>query len=104
MTLAVMTRASLGHTGQPLMASWPTQAIYAAVVVAALARICAVIEASRRNVLLHLAAGAWAAAFLGFGIMFAPATTRSGSKAAAKLRWVKASCRRECMVAMYRVA
>ena len=42
MTLAVMTRASLGHTGQPPMASWPTQAIYAAVVVAALARICAV--------------------------------------------------------------
>ena len=73
MTLAVMTRASLGHTGQPLVASWPTQAIYAAVVVAALARICAAIEPSRSDVLLHLAAGAWAAAFLGFGVVFGPA-------------------------------
>jgi uncharacterized protein involved in response to NO len=43
MPLAVMTRASLGHTGQPLVASLSTQAIYAAVVVAALARICAAI-------------------------------------------------------------
>ena len=73
MTLAVMTRASLGHTGQPLVASWPTQAIYAAVVVAALARICAAIEPSRGDALLHLAAGAWAVAFLGFGVVFGPA-------------------------------
>jgi uncharacterized protein involved in response to NO len=58
MTLAVMSRASLGHTGQPLVASWPTQAIYAAVVVAALARICAAIEPSHSDALLHIAAGA----------------------------------------------
>ncbi len=38
MTLAVMTRASLGHTGNALTASAMTQAIYAAVVAAALAR------------------------------------------------------------------
>jgi uncharacterized protein involved in response to NO len=73
MTLAIMTRASLGHTGQPLVASWPTQAIYATVVVAALARICAAIEPLRSDALLHLAAGAWAAAFLGFGVVFGPA-------------------------------
>ena len=73
MTLAVMTRATLGHTGQALVASWPTQAIYAAVVVAALARICAAIEPSRGDALLHLAAGAWAVAFLGFGVVFGPA-------------------------------
>ena len=36
MTLAVMTRASLGHTGSTLVASAGTQAIYAAVVIAAL--------------------------------------------------------------------
>jgi len=42
MTLAVMSRAKLGHTGQPLAASIATQAIYAAVIVAALSRICAV--------------------------------------------------------------
>ncbi len=42
MTLAVMTRASLGHTGNALTASAMTQAIYAAIVIASLARICAV--------------------------------------------------------------
>ena len=73
MTLAVMTCASLGHTGQPPIASWSTQTIYAAVVVAALARICAAIEPSRSEALLHLAAGAWALAFLGFGVVFGPA-------------------------------
>ena len=44
MTLAVMSRASLGHTGQQLTASVATQAIYASIVVAAVARICAVLE------------------------------------------------------------
>jgi uncharacterized protein involved in response to NO len=39
MTLAVMTRASLGHTGQELAASLPTQAIYLCAFIAALARI-----------------------------------------------------------------
>lgn len=73
MTLAVMTRASLGHTGQPLIASLPTQAIYVAAIVAVLARICAVIEPSRSEALLYLAAGAWAAAFLGFAIVYGPA-------------------------------
>jgi uncharacterized protein involved in response to NO len=73
MTLAVMTRATLGHTGQPLTASVTTQAIYVAAVVAVLARICAVIEPSRSEVLLHVAAGAWAAAFLGFAVTYGPA-------------------------------
>ena len=44
MTLAVMTRASLGHTGRELCASAGTQAIYALAVVGALARICASLE------------------------------------------------------------
>ena len=80
MTLAVMTRASLGHTGQPLVASGATQAIYAAVVVAALARICAAIEPLQSDALLHLAAGAWAAAFLGFGGVFGPALVRKSKR------------------------
>jgi len=73
MTLAVMTRASLGHTGQRLIASLPTQAIYAAALVAVLARICAVIETSHSDALLHLAAAAWSAAFLGFFVTYGPA-------------------------------
>ena len=66
MTLAVMSRATLGHTGQPLTASLATQAIYAAVVVAAVSRICAAIDPAHSDPLLHLAAFAWAAAFFGF--------------------------------------
>lgn len=72
MTLAVMSRATLGHTGQQLTASRATQAIYAAIIVAALARICAVIEPAHSEPLLHVAAFAWAAAFLGFAIAFGP--------------------------------
>jgi uncharacterized protein involved in response to NO len=72
MTLAVMTRASLGHTGHDLKASWSTQAIYAAVLVAALARVCAALEPGHIDVLLHVAAFAWAAAFLGFAVTYGP--------------------------------
>lgn len=72
MTLAVMTRASLGHTGQALAASTATQAIYAAAVIAALARICAAIHPAF-DVLLYVAALAWAAAFLGFAASYGPA-------------------------------
>jgi uncharacterized protein involved in response to NO len=63
MTLAVMSRATLGHSGQQPTASAATQAIYVAIIVAALSRICPVIEPAHSEPLLHLAALAWAAAF-----------------------------------------
>jgi uncharacterized protein involved in response to NO len=72
MTLAVMSRATLGHTGQQLTASATTQAIYVAIIVAALSRICAVLEPDHSELLLHVAAFAWAAAFFGFAISFGP--------------------------------
>jgi uncharacterized protein involved in response to NO len=72
MTLAVMSRATLGHTSQALTASPSTQTIYVAAIVAALARICAVIEPVHDVSLLHLAAFAWAVAFVGFAISFGP--------------------------------
>ena len=72
MTLAVMTRATLGHTGQQLTASATTQAIYAAIIVAALSRICAVIDPTHSELLLDLAAFTWAAAFFGFALSFGP--------------------------------
>jgi uncharacterized protein involved in response to NO len=68
MTLAVMTRASLGHTGQELAASLPTQLIYLCAFIAALSRIIAAFEPSR--VLLHVAATAWILAFGGFAVVF----------------------------------
>jgi uncharacterized protein involved in response to NO len=72
MTLAVMTRASLGHTGRALHASYGTQAIYAAIVLAALARIAATLVPEQTTVLLALAAVLWSAAFVGFGIVYGP--------------------------------
>jgi len=72
MTLAVMSRATLGHSGQQLIASIATQGIYAAIIVAALARICAAIEPDHSELLLHVAAYAWAAAFFGFAVAYAP--------------------------------
>jgi uncharacterized protein involved in response to NO len=76
MTLAVMTRASLGHTGHALIASVATQAIYLAVLLAALTRISAAIQPWRGDVLLPLSALFWAAAFLGFGASYAPMLLR----------------------------
>jgi len=72
MTLAVMTRATLGHTGQPLAASAITQFLYGSVFVAAVARICAVVEPAHQVVLLCAAALAWIVGFLGFAIVYAP--------------------------------
>ena len=70
MTLAVMSRATLGHTGQPLTASLATQGIYVAIVVAALSRICAALDPVHGEALLYLAAFAWVAAFFGFAVTF----------------------------------
>jgi uncharacterized protein involved in response to NO len=70
MTLAVMTRATLGHTGQPLAASRGTQAVYLFVIAAALLRIAAAFAPS--PVLLDLAAVAWICAFCGFVALYGP--------------------------------
>jgi uncharacterized protein involved in response to NO len=72
MTLAVMTRATLGHTGQALQASIGTQCLYAAVIAAALTRICASIHTEYMHVLLTTAGIGWAIAFLGFALLYGP--------------------------------
>ena len=74
MTLAVMTRASLGHTGQDLVASVPTQLIYLCLLTATLARIWAAFEPS--VALLYIAAAAWFLAFAGFAVFFGPMLMR----------------------------
>lgn len=73
MTLAVMSRATLGHTGRRLEASPVTHLIYASVVVAALARVCAVLEVDHTGAFLAVAGIAWAAAFLGFAAAYSVA-------------------------------
>jgi uncharacterized protein involved in response to NO len=75
MTLAVMTRASLGHTGRPLTASGAVRTIYVAVILAALARIGAGFGVAREP-MLHLSAAAWFFAFAGFAIVFTPLLAR----------------------------
>ena len=71
MTLAVMSRASLGHTGRVLAASVPTQFIYGAIVVAAVARICAAILPDQMMTFLPIAGFAWVIAFTGFALVYA---------------------------------
>jgi uncharacterized protein involved in response to NO len=70
MTLAVMTRATLGHTGQALTAGPGTVAIYVALVAAVLARVAAGVWPGEAG-LLHAAAGLfWIGAFGGFGVVY----------------------------------
>jgi uncharacterized protein involved in response to NO len=76
MTLAVMTRASLGHTGHALVAGRGTVAIYALVTIAALLRLLAPFGGSGYLVLLCLAGIAWAGAFGLFVALYGPALMR----------------------------
>ncbi len=77
MTIAVMTRASLGHTGYALRAGQGTKLLYASVVLAALARIAAALAPQWSFILLHVAALAWLGAFLGFALVYGPSLFRA---------------------------
>ncbi|MBA3909467.1 MAG: hypothetical protein C0524_06170 [Rhodobacter sp.] len=66
MTLAVMTRATLGHTGQVLTAGPGTMAIYAALVISVLARVSAGIWPGDASMLQVISGVLWLGAFAGF--------------------------------------
>lgn len=70
MTLAVMTRATLGHSGRALTADRWTAAIYLFVATAAATRVAAPILAEAYLPLLWASAAAWIAAFGIFIICF----------------------------------
>jgi uncharacterized protein involved in response to NO len=72
MILAVMTRASLGHTGRELKASVPTVAIYALVTAGALLRVAASLGLVDYGVGVEIASLAWGGALLLFLIAYAP--------------------------------
>ena len=76
MTLAMMTRVSLGHTGRALSADPITFVIYTAVLTAAVARLCAAFEPGWSTALLIIAAGAWVAAFALFAVNYGPILSR----------------------------
>jgi uncharacterized protein involved in response to NO len=70
MTLAVMTRASLGHTGRPLVADRGTQAIYALVILGAALRVLAPWLPTDYPETVGLAGLLWAGAFLLFAVKY----------------------------------
>lgn len=76
MTLAVMTRATLGHTGRDLAAGAATCAIYAAALIAVAARVAAPILGDAHTPLLHVAALAWLVVFGGFAAWYGPMLVR----------------------------
>jgi uncharacterized protein involved in response to NO len=76
MTLAVMTRASLGHTGREIRADRWTVAIYAAVTLGAALRVAAPLLPDLYLTLLGAGGGLWSLAFLLFAVRYGPILLR----------------------------
>ena len=72
MTLAMMTRAILGHTGRARHAGPGTLAIYVLANLAAWLRLAAAFLPVHQAVWLGLSAAAWSLAFGGFVVLYAP--------------------------------
>ena len=72
MTLAIMTRATLGHSGQALTAGPGTATIYALVGAAALMRVLAPLTAIDAALLFGLSGLAWIGAFALFVVLYGP--------------------------------
>jgi len=81
MTLAVMTRASLGHTGRPLTAGPGTTTIYVLVTLAAILRLLAPLDGAAYMLMLTLAGAAWSSAFGLFALLYARSLMRPRVKA-----------------------
>lgn len=73
LTLAVMPRASLGHTGRALTAGPGLTAVFVLAILSALLRLAYALTAQMW--MLHAAGTAWIAAFAGFAILFWPVLT-----------------------------
>jgi uncharacterized protein involved in response to NO len=71
MTLGVMTRVSLGHTGRPLAADRITALIYLLVILAAVARVAAAASGSPPMV-IEIAAALWISGFGLFALRYGP--------------------------------
>ena len=72
MTLAVMTRASLGHTGRPRHAGLLTVCIYMLVNVGAVLRVFGPMTDLSTNLIMGVAAGSWSGAYLLFAMVYGP--------------------------------
>jgi uncharacterized protein involved in response to NO len=78
MTFAIMTRASLGHTGRPLTASLNIAMAYGALIVAAIVRPFAEVFPEAYHLLLTIAGVAWIVAFGLFLAEYGPILLRRG--------------------------
>jgi uncharacterized protein involved in response to NO len=72
MMLAIMTRATLGHTGRTLHAGTATTVIYGLVTLAVLLRLGATFAPGMYTPLLHSSGGAWIAAFALYLAVYGP--------------------------------
>jgi uncharacterized protein involved in response to NO len=72
MTLAVMTRASLGHTGRPRHAGPLTVLIYVLVNLGAVLRVFGPMTGFPATLILGVAAGSWSGAYLLFAVVYGP--------------------------------
>jgi uncharacterized protein involved in response to NO len=81
MVLAVMTRATLGHTGRVLHADGATMAVFVLVTLAAMLRVLAAWPGGWTMALLEAAAAAWVAAFALFVAHYGPMLLRPRSGA-----------------------
>ena len=72
MILAVMTRATLGHTGRELKASPATVMIYILVTIGALGRVAAPLLPVDYVLAVRLSGIAWGGAFLLFLLVYGP--------------------------------
>jgi uncharacterized protein involved in response to NO len=72
MTLAIMTRASLGHTGRPLHASPLTVAIYLLVNLGAALRVFGPLTDIPTTMVLSVSAISWSGAYILFAIVYGP--------------------------------
>jgi len=77
MILAVMTRATLGHTGRELRAGPATVALYALVILGAALRVLTGLGAMDYRFGLELSGGLWASGFALFVLTYAPVLFRA---------------------------
>jgi uncharacterized protein involved in response to NO len=73
MTLAIMSRATLGHTGRPLRAPPLVVAAYLLVGAAAIARLAAPLAPAHTVSLLVISGALWSLAFAAFLFRLGPA-------------------------------
>ena len=76
MTMGIMTRASLGHTGRPKHAGSMTVMVYILVNLGAVIRVFGPATGLSENLMLAMAAVAWSGAYLLFAVIYGSLLTR----------------------------